>query len=474
MSSIEQALEAASRLHQSGRFDEAEDACRQVLASWPRHPATLHLLGLVRFAKGQPSDAVSLVESAVAAEPAVPGYLISLSGLYRAVDQVDAALDTARHAVAIAPRNARAHCALGLAYMERHALAGAKHHLGTAVSLEPEHAATHLELAHALLMSGELRAGWREYEWRFRLPEAANTIPKFRIPLWNGMRMPGGRILLIGDQGYGDSIQFARYIPAVADLCGEVVLGCSRELSPLLSRIRGVGRCFDRWQDIPAAHFYCPLSSLPRLLGTDIASIPGEAPYLKPEPAAVERWSRRLGEALPGGALRVGIAWCGRPTHPNDRRRSMRLEQLAPVFGVDGTIFVSLQKAFPAADAPMSRTSSGLHDFSSELGDFDETAALIQNLDLVISVDTSVVHLGAALGKPVWVLLPWVPDWRWMLDREDSPWYPTVQLFRQGPERSWGVVVQRVSRALSALQQERFRRATPVTAPGRPGPAFRA
>ncbi len=264
------------------------------------------------------------------------------------------------------------------------------------------------------------------------------------------MRIAGGKILLIGDQGYGDTIQFARYIPMVAGRCEEVLLGCSTEMTRLLARIPGVSRSFHRWNEIPAHAAYCRLSSLALIFRTTLETIPTAVPYLTPDPALVAKWSAWLQAQHPPGLPRIGIAWSGRPTHPNDRRRSIRLTQLAPIAAAVPARFVSLQKPMPQIDTEWLRLFPGLADISGQLGDFDETAALITNLDMVITVDTAVGHLSGALGKPTFIMLPKAPDWRWLLDRVDSPWYPTVRLFRQAMPGAWDSLIAEVAAALSA------------------------
>jgi hypothetical protein len=241
----------------------------------------------------------------------------------------------------------------------------------------------------------------------------------------------------------------------VAERCHEVILGCSVEMLPLLKRVPGVVHAHHRWNEIPGHAAYCRLSSLPGLFHTTPNTIPAGIPYLAPDPARVAAWADRLSAQLPQGVKRVGLAWTGRPTHPNDRRRSLPLSRLAPLAAVHGHTFVSLQKPFPSADVDAARQFPGLDDMSSILTDFEETAAIIANLDLVITVDTSMGHLAGALGKPVWILLSKASDWRWLIDREDTPWYPTARLFRQSEPGAWAPVVDAVAAALSAAHKPR-------------------
>jgi hypothetical protein len=238
----------------------------------------------------------------------------------------------------------------------------------------------------------------------------------------------------------------------VAERCHEVILGCSVEMLSLLKRIPGVTHAHHRWNEIPGHAAYCRLSSLPGLFHTVMDTIPTGVPYLTPDPARVAAWAERLDAQIPAGTKRVGLAWSGRPTHPNDRRRSMQLSRLASIGAIDGHAFVSLQKPFPPADMEAVPQFPGLADMSSALTDFDETAAIIANLDLVITVDTSMGHLAGALGKPVWILVSKASDWRWLVDRNNTPWYPTARLFRQSQPGVWDPVVADVAAALSAAR----------------------
>jgi len=344
-----------------------------------------------------------------------------------------------------------------------------------ALAIEPNYAPARLELGHLLLRKGEFQPGWLEYEWRFRLDHTRDALPKINAPQWNGMQLPHGRILLIGDQGYGDTIQFARYIPWVRRRVKEVVLGCCQELLPLISQLPGIDGSYVRWEDIPGFSVYCPLSSLPFVFGTELNTIPGSTPYLKADPQKLARWSQRIRAAVGDGTLKVGIAWAGRPTHPNDRARTLRWSQLLPLTRIPGVSLIALQKEIPATDRAEFPAGLGALDLSTEIDDFGDTAAVIESCDLVVTIDSSAAHLAGALGKPAWVMLPWVPDWRWLLDRDDTPWYPTLRLFRQPTRGDWSSTIARVAQELAAV---RGARQEPVSSPAPGGsrlpPIFRS
>ncbi len=316
-------------------------------------------------------------------------------------------------------------------------------------AIDPGHAATDWNMALLQMMTGNFEAGWagREVRWKTLLPGEAPKLPK---PIWLGDEAIAGKtILLHSDEGLGDAIQFARYVPMVAARGARVILAIEDVLHPLLSAMTGVSQCLSKSAaPLPAFDFHCPLSSLPLAFGTGLDSIPAERSYLPP-PAAdrVRDWEDRLG---PHDRLRVGLVWSGNPKHNNDRNRSIRLRMLTRILDLDAT-FVSLQKDPRPADRETLLERPEIVDLTADLTDFAETAALISCLDLVITVDTSVAHLAGALGCPTWILLSYTPDYRWLLDRDDSPWYPTVRLFRQSETREYGSVLDSVRMELLAL-----------------------
>lgn len=447
---LQEWVRRAEEALQARRFNEAAGICQDVLESAPDHPPALAVLGTVLAHRGDLARATTLIEAAVAREPRVAAWHSVLSGLYRMQYRFDDAVEAGRRAVALAPREARFQVNLGKALMDRGDRREAVFAFLAALTEEPQHPEAHLAIGQILLAEGEMKPGWIEYEWRNQLEQARGMLPRMAAPHWNGMALPGERILLVGDQGYGDTIQFARYIPRVAERCGEVVLGCSPDLARLLSPIPGIKAIHSRWDLIPPYRVYALLSSLPGIFGTELETIPAETPYLGVAPALMRKWAEKLDEALPGRPLRVGVAWAGRPTHPNDRRRSMRLADLAPLARVPEVALVSLQPRFPARDRASAHLVP-LIDLTAEFSDFAETAAAVINLDLVITVDTAVGHLAGALGKPVWLMLPTPADWRWMLERSDSPWYPTMRLFRQERPGDWSAVVAAVAAELARL-----------------------
>lgn len=445
-------LEALGRGEQAARakrWREAIGICEDALEATPDHPAALALLGAIHGQRGTIEAGIPLLERACARQGGVANWWVNLSGLYRMQCRMEPALATARRAVQL-QASAVSLFNLAKVHMDRGEHDEAVTFFLAALARDPDHAEAHLGLGQVLLMRGQMRPGWIEYEWRNATGQAKGMLPRMGTPMWNGMALPNARILLVGDQGYGDTLQFARFIPAVAARCREVLLACSTDLAPLLGRIPGVHACHTSWAGIPGHAAYCRLSSLPGVLGTELDTIPGPYPYLHAEPARVADWRARLDGRIERGRFRVGLCWTGRTTHPNDYRRSLRLGQLAPLAAERRLALVSLAKAPPAADNE-AMAQMGVLDLSTELADFGETAAVIANLDLLVTVDSAVAHLAGALGRPVWTLLARPSDWRWLLERTDSPWYPSLRLFRQPQPGSWDPVIAAVAEALAPL-----------------------
>jgi len=451
---ITEQLNRAEQAARAKRFGEAVGICQDVLEANPNLPAALAVYGAIEGHRGRTAEATRLLEAAIKGDASVANWHGNLSGLYRVQYRLDDALAAAREAVRLRPDAARNHVNLGKVLVDRDEREQGLDAFFEALARDTENAEAHLAVGQILLARGDMRPGWTEYEWRNKLDQAKGMLPRMIAPVWNGMRLPNHRVLLVGDQGYGDTLQFARYIPLVAERCKEVVIGCSPDLLPLLRSIRGITSLHSRWNEIPRHVAYSLMSSLPGILGTEPGTIPCEIPYLRPDPAHVEEWARRLEERAPAAAgLRVGLVWAGRPTHPNDARRSLRLAQLAPLAAVETVRLVSLQKVVPARDAEAHAAMSGLVDVSDALSDFAQTAALIVNLDLVVTVDSAVAHLAGALGKPVWVMLPRPADWRWLLERTDSPWYPSLRLIRQPRPGDWAAVIGQVASMLARARR---------------------
>jgi hypothetical protein len=305
--------------------------------------------------------------------------------------------------------------------------------------VNPDFADAHWNLSFALLLAGNYEEGWQEYEWIWRLKKPMHTLPQ---PVWDGADIKGKRILLYAEQGFGDVIQFVRYAPMVAEKGAEVIVGCQKELKSLLKSLPGVSAVVAFGEALPHYDFQCPLPSLPRIFHTTLENMPSSVPYLHADFGSIAKWRDRLQNDT--YSLNIGLTWAGSPGHLNDRNRSCPIDLFVPITRIDGVRLFSLQKDIPKQWTGSSLSEMDIIDYTGDMEDFSDTAGIIMNLDLVITVDTVVAHLAGALGKPVWTLLPYSPDWRWMLNREDSPWYPTMRLFRQPSPGDWISVISKV------------------------------
>jgi tetratricopeptide (TPR) repeat protein len=429
-------------LHAAGRLEVAEQSLRRAIEARPGYPEAHFNLGLVLHDLGQAGAAEAEYREALRLDPSSSDVLDNLGNLLREERRLEEATACFAHALELAPRVGRIYSNVGNLLQDLGRPADALEAYEHALTLDPEFAEAHWNRGLLLLMFGRYEEGWAEYEWRWR-------VRRLRLPhmalgggTWDGSPLEGRAILLHAEQGFGDLLQFARYVPMVAACGGRVLLECHPALERLMRLIPGVAATVPIGAPLPAYDVRAPLLSLPRIFGTTLSTIPSAVPYLR-VPADVH-----VGP-LPGGdELRVGIVWAGSPK-PNPLR-SCSLEALSPLFDMAGISWYSLQADDRALELATVPAAANIHDLRPRLADFAETAGLLGALDLVITIDTSVAHLAGALGIPVWVLLPAVADWRWLLERSDSPWYPSARLFRQTRPNDWTRVVQDVALALAA------------------------
>ena len=506
-------MRAGLKHQQAGRLSDAEACYRQVLAVHPGQADALQLLGVIAHQMGRHDEAVELIGQAIKQDGQNPVYFSNLGVVLKAQGKLDEAMSAYRQAIhlnsnyaeaysnlgyglwdqgkldeAVAacrqairsnPNLAEAHSNLGIALKGQGKLNEAVAACSQAIRIKPDYADAYSNLGLALKDQGELQAavvacrqairfkpdfadahwndsllslligdferGWIKSEWRWKSTSSGLSARNFSQPLWLGAEPVDQKtILLHSEQGLGDTIQFCRYVPLVAARGARVVLEVPKPLRHLMSDLVGVSHCLSKGDALPDFDLHCPLLSLPLAFGTRLDTIPSMTPYLR-APAQEQDWEAQLG---PKDRLKIGLVWSGNPRHRDDGKRSIELNALLPLFDV-ATTFVSLQKDLRARDKAVLTERSDMINLGPSLDSFADTAAVIKHLDLVISVDTSVAHLAGALGRPVWILLPFVPDWRWLLDRDDSPWYPTARLFRQTESRDWTGVLDRVRAALN-------------------------
>ncbi|MGR8919475.1 MAG: tetratricopeptide repeat protein [Gammaproteobacteria bacterium] len=406
--SIEVLTLAAVAARRSRDWSRAIELDRRVVALHPHSAPLLANLAADLLQTGQADEAATVLERIPPGDRNGPMVMMQLSRLQYQRQDYDGACDTL------------------LALTRAHR----------------DYYAAHLELAHALLMRGKWRAGWLEYEARYHLPQTRGLAPPLRSPQWNGQPLDG-RVVLVADQGYGDSLQFCRYIPLVARKVGEVVLMRSAPLARLLDTVPGVAAGYERWEALPPHHAHSTLSGLPRVFETRPDTIPPCEDLLGVDDDAVERWRQRL-TGTGDARLRVGVAWSGRTEFRDNRLRAMRAAELSPLGSVPGVELVSLQVGPPAAE----HTDLDIVDCAADFGDFADTAACIRALDLVVTTDTAVAHLAGTLGCPTWVLLAHAPDWRWGPAGAHCGWYTSVRLFRQHRAGDWHGVVEDARTAL--------------------------
>lgn len=453
---IAQLMQVATEHEQAGRLGEAESVLRHVIGEMPDHHPALHLMGIVAFKQDRIGESVVLMERSIALVPRQALYYRNICEIYRVLGRLDEALTAGRRAASLAPDDVHCYHNLGVLHYHRLELDEAIACGERAIALNADFAGAHFGIAEASLLRGDFARGWEEYEWRMKLANAPPLLPPTDRPQWDGAPLDAGKVLLlIADQGYGDVIQFCRYIPWAAARCTQLAIACSAELHPVVAQQPGVGQLFDHWERAPEFAAHCPLSGLPRLAHTDLATIPAEVPYVRADPARTALWSERIAALLPRGYRRIGIVWAGRPTHHNDRNRSTRLATFAPLAEIPGIALVSLQKGPAQAQIGGYWGRAPLVNLGPEIRDFGDTMAVLECLDRVVAVDTSVGHLAGAMGREAWVMLPYAPDWRWLLDRPDSPWYPSLRLFRQGPERSWDAMIAGIADEIAAAAPRR-------------------
>ena len=437
----------ASALGELGRWSEALVGYEQTLALTPQNAEALGFRGNALLALGRVDAAIASLGQSLALGPQAASTHLNLGNAHQAAGDYGQALASYDRALALKPHYLLAYSNRSVALKHLHRLDEALASCEQALALDPGYADAQWNKALTLLLKGDLRAGFAGYQWRWKTAAFAAIDRHFPQPLWLGdVPVAGKTVLLHPEQGLGDTLQFVRYAKAAADLGAHVVLEAEPALLDLFTGLEGVATLVRQGDALPRFDLVCPLLSLPVALGTDLASVPAAVPYLRARAGDQATWSQRLG---PKTRLRVGLVWSGSPSHKDDHNRSLALATLMDALP-DGAQYVSLQKEVRASDQA-ALEHAGLAHFGPVIGSFSDTAALCACMDVVISVDTSVAHLSGALARPTWVLLPYLPDWRWLMDRSDSPWYPSARLYRQSTPRDWSAPLAAVRADVLAL-----------------------
>ncbi len=434
---------------EQGQYTEAAECFRRTLRLNPNHADAHNNLGLILAHDGQMTEAGNCFQKAISLNANHADAHNNLGNVFKEKGRQIEATDCFWRALAVNPNHADAHTNLGLNLAQQGRFAAAADCYRQALRVNPRHKMALGNRALLRLLQGDFANGWPDFEQRWARPGVEPRA--FSKPLWDGSPLHGKTILVYAEQGLGDTIQFARYLPIVQRRGGKVVFECPAPLIGLFTEMAGVDQIVPAGGTLPTFHENVPLMSLPGLLGTTLTTIPAEIPYLTAEHHNILHWQRVIQDSASGAVasgLNIGIAWQGNPTHGHDRERSVPLQLFRPLVQVDNIRLLSLQVG-PGTDqlkaATFAVTDLGNRFDPNSLTDL---AAVLMNMDLVVTVDTSIAHLAGALGVPVWVLLPVVPDWRWLLERADSPWYPTMRLFRQRQANDWNEVFTRITAEL--------------------------
>lgn len=441
----------AIALVELARPQEAIASYRTAITLQPNNSVTHFNLGKAQQDRFLLEEALESYSSATSLNPLYVEALNNLGNVLKGLGRIEDAVSHFQRAIAIKPDYVSAYVNWGNALLSFNRLRDAIEAYGKAIALAPDNADAHLGQAVALLLQGDYESGLRNYEWRWHHKGLKQYQRNFERPLWLGVEPLNGRtILLHAEQGLGDTIQFCRYVRLLIEFGARVVLEVQGSLLGLMRSLSSEAVLISRGDALPAFDYHCPLLSLPLALKTTIANIPNSQAYLRADALTLSRWAGVLGKKK---SLRVGLAWSGNPTHSNDRTRSIALAELMAHLPT-GLEYFCLQKDLRSTDLAMLQASSAIRFFGEAIRDFSDTAALCELMDLVVSVDTSVAHLGGAMGRPTWILLTHNPDWRWLLDRDDSPWYPSVRLFRQPEPLAWSSVLAKIRVELNDLAVE--------------------
>jgi tetratricopeptide (TPR) repeat protein len=436
----------------SNQIDAAIDALYDVLAIDPLSTAAYTNLGVAFRRLGRFEAAIETYRNALALAPEDSGLLNNYGIILKDLDSPEEAIACFRRALTIQPDATNTWLNLSLAELALMRNDEVVKSARRAVAADPVCPPAHTALAMGLLMRGELVEGFAEYEWRSKMEDFPSPKREFEMPRWRGENLHDRTIIVHDEQGAGDAIQFARFAPLLSLLGARVFLECNGQLVRLLSGLPGIEGVVERFGSLPPHDYQCSLLSLPYLLGTTLDTIPRQTPYIFAERELTLAWSQKL-SAHHG--LKVGLVWAGNPEFKADRLRSPGFEAFRPLFEVPDISVFALQKGAGRRDLETAHgVPQNLFDLNDQIDDFADTAAIMANLDLIVTSCTGPAHLAGALGRPTWTVIPFSPDWRWMEERKDTPWYPTMRLFRQDRRGDWSTVMQRLTEELNRQSKE--------------------
>jgi len=449
-SQIQQLIAQGLATHQQGKLSEAKVIYEQILKIQPNNFSALELMGAMYAQTKNHLQAIEFLSKAIKINPQFAPCYNNRGIALKELKRLDEALASYDKAISIKPDYAEAYYNRGNALKELKRLDEALASYDKAISIKPDYAEAYWNKSLALLLGGQFAQGWQEYEWRWKNEKLSSYKEKrnFHQPLWLGAEtLKDKTILLHAEQGLGDTIQFCRYIPLVAQLGAKIILEVQRPLVKLLKNLEGVSQIIAKGDMLPAFDYQCPLLSLPLAFKTELNTIPPAAKNITSDNEKNSKWQTKLGEKT---KPRIGLVWSGSTIHKNDHNRSLTLSELLPYLP-SHIEYVCLQKELRDIDKVALEKNPHIQFYGDALEDFTDTAALCELMDIIISVDTSVAHLAGTLGKSTWVLLPYSPDWRWLLDRDDSPWYPSAKLYRQEKIGDWNGVLEKLNRDLEKL-----------------------
>jgi len=428
-----------------GQLDEAIQCYQKTIELNKNNASAFYNLGVAFQKKGQIDKAILYYEIAIGLNQEFSEAHYNLGIAYKEKNLLDEAIICFQRVLQLKPENAAAYYNFGNIFVAKGQFNDAMQHYQKTIEINPNYAEANWNIALINLMLGNFKEGWKGYEWRWELKDVVDKR-RFSQPLWDGSYIKEETVFLYAEQGFGDTIQFIRYAPLVAQRGTKVIVECQKELVLLLKNVVGIHRIIAHGEELPDFDIHCPILSLPEIFGTDLTNIPAKIPYIPAEPSLIQEWHNRI--ASNNSEYNVGLVWSGDPSFKDSNLKSCSLKSFAPLAQAANITFYSLQKGDASEQARNVPEGMKLIDYTDKFHDFSDTAAIIKNLDLIISIDTAVAHLAGALGKPVWTLLPFIPDWRWMLNRNDSPWYPTMRLFRQPSRGDWESVIALIAKEL--------------------------